>query len=243
DNKDAKVETRFSADFLLRDQRMGFIRKVYLTLTVQLLLTGAICAWTGMHRRELRRYFFAGDGTRAGILTVTSAAVTIGSMLAMASSRQLRRGAAGYGLTALFTTAESVMVAFLTLMYTAKSVTAACVQTAAATAGLTLYAFQSNPKYDLTGVGSALSTSLFCLIGFGILRLFLHVPLLDAAYSTLGALLMSAFIVYDTYTIIGGKHRRADQMDSKDHLMGALQLYMDIVNLFIHLLQLLGERE
>ena len=54
-----------------------------------------------------------------------------------------------------------------------------------------------------------------------------------------GALLFSAFIVHDTQLIVGGKKR---QFDTNDYVLGAMSLYMDIVNLFLaYLLRLFGE--
>ena len=58
--------------------------------------------------------------------------------------------------------------------------------------------------------------------------------------STLGSIIMSLFIVHDTQLIVGGKHRKA-QLDTKDYVMGAMTLYLDIANLFLMLLRLFGE--
>jgi len=49
------------------------------------------------------------------------------------------------------------------------------------------------------------------------------------------------FLVFDTQMVVGGKHRRY-QLSPEEYIYGALQLYVDIVNLFILLLGLVGKR-
>ena len=49
--------------------------------------------------------------------------------------------------------------------------------------------------------------------------------------------------MYDTQRVVGGTHQSQRQLDSRDWALGAMTLYMDIVNLFMFLLRLLGERE
>ena len=60
----------------------------------------------------------------------------------------------------------------------------------------------------------------------------------NLVYSGLGALLMCFFIVYDTQLMLGGKHKLAIGLD--EYVFAALNLYLDIINLFLYLLQILG---
>ena len=53
-----------------------------------------------------------------------------------------------------------------------------------------------------------------------------------------GVLLYSIYLIYDTQLIIGNKENR---LDYDDYILGALMLYLDIINLFIYLLQILKE--
>lgn len=59
-------------------------------------------------------------------------------------------------------------------------------------------------------------------------------------YACLGVLLFSFFIVYDTQLIVGGAHKHAFDID--DYCFAALNLYLDIINLFLFLLQIFGAR-
>jgi hypothetical protein len=68
----------------------------------------------------------------------------------------------------------------------------------------------------------------------------LKVPMNSLAGSTVGALLFSAFIVHDTQLVVGGKKR---QLNTSDYVLGAITLYLDIINLFFYLLRLFGEMQ
>ena len=71
--------------------------------------------------------------------------------------------------------------------------------------------------------------------------LFFYARWLEVIYAGCGTLLFSFYIVYDTQLIVGGKHN-AIRFSIDDYVFAALNLYMDIINLFIMLLRLFGER-
>lgn len=58
-------------------------------------------------------------------------------------------------------------------------------------------------------------------------------------YATLGVCVFGIFLVYDTQLVVGGKHR-AISFSSDDYIFAALNLYIDIVQLFLYLLRLFG---
>jgi modulator of FtsH protease len=102
--------------------------------------------------------------------------------------------------------------------------------TAVAFFGLTIFAM--NTKRDFTTMGKILFISLIILIVAGILNIFLHMPMLQLAIAAGGAVLFSFFVLYDTQNIIYGN------VDSE--IEAAVMLYLDFLNLFISLLQILG---
>ncbi len=53
-------------------------------------------------------------------------------------------------------------------------------------------------------------------------------------YALAGSILFSGFIIYDTYMI-------AERLDPGDYVVAAIELYLDLVNLFLYILQLLAE--
>jgi FtsH-binding integral membrane protein len=73
-----------------------------------------------------------------------------------------------------------------------------------------------------------------CLAGTG------NFKIANLLFCCLGAFLFSFYLLCDTQMIIGGKHRRF-QFQEDDYILGALVLYLDIINLFLEILRLLGD--
>ena len=58
-------------------------------------------------------------------------------------------------------------------------------------------------------------------------------------YSVGGAVLFSFYIIYDTQLLIGGNNRRI-QYTTNDFALASINLYLDVVNLFLFLLDLMS---
>ena len=80
-----------------------------------------------------------------------------------------------------------------------------------------------------------------------VLRLFVRpifLPFNSVAqkvYAGIGALLFSLYLVYDTQLIVGGTHRK-HQFEIDDYAMAAICLYIDIIQIFMYILTLVGDR-
>jgi modulator of FtsH protease len=102
--------------------------------------------------------------------------------------------------------------------------------TAVAFGALTIFAM--NTKRDFTTMGKMLTISLIVLIVAGIVNIFLHMPMLQLIIASVGAILFSMFILYDTQNIIRG--------NVNNEIEAAVKLYLDFLNLFVSLLEILG---
>ena len=102
--------------------------------------------------------------------------------------------------------------------------------TSVAFGGLTIFAM--NTKRDFTTIGKILFITLIVLIVAGIINIFWHQPLLQLIIASVGAILFSFFILYDTQNIIRG--------NIDNEVTAAVALYLDFLNLFISLLEILG---
>ncbi len=102
--------------------------------------------------------------------------------------------------------------------------------TAVAFFALTIFAM--NTKRDFTTMGKMLFIALIVMIVAGIANIFLHLPMLQLAIAAVGAVLFSLFILFDTQNIIRG--------NVSSEIEAAVALYLDFLNLFISLLQILG---
>ena len=99
--------------------------------------------------------------------------------------------------------------------------------TTVAFGGLSVFAM--NTKRDFTAMGKML---FIVLLVAAIINIFFHSPVLQLAIASVGAVLFSAYILYDTQNIIRGNYETP--------IEGAVALYLDFVNLFVSLLQILG---
>merc|ERR1719198_1558127 len=97
-------------------------------------------------------------------------------------------------------------------------------------------------KTDFTGFGPYLFAALLGLILMSFLCMFFpYSPMMQKVMAGFGAILFSFYIVYDTQLICGGKHKK-HQFGVDDYVFAALNIYLDIINLFLYLLSLFGDR-
>jgi uncharacterized protein len=129
------------------------------------------------------------------------------------------------------------------MIYTHTSVARVFFITAASFGALSLWGYTT--QRDLTGMGSFLMMGLFGIVIAGVVNLFLASSALQWIVSALGVLLFSALTVWDTQRLKREYIYGAMDGDTAERtaIMGALSLYLDFVNLFTVLVQLLGERE
>jgi len=131
------------------------------------------------------------------------------------------------------------------LVFTGESIAQTFLVTAIAFAGLSLYGYTT--KRDLSGFGTFLMMGVIGLVVAMIVNIFLASSALMFAISAIGVLLFAGLTAYDTQNIKNTYLQHAQAGDSewlgKAAIMGALQLYLDFINLFMFLLQFMGNRE
>ncbi|AUH34103.1 Bax inhibitor-1/YccA family protein [Paracoccus tegillarcae] len=142
-----------------------------------------------------------------------------------------------YGFAALI----GLSVSWIFMVYTSASVVQTFLITAIAFAGLSLYGYTT--KRDLSGMRTFLMMGLIGLIVAMVVNIFLQSSAMQFAISIIGVLLFSALTAYDTQNIKNTYLAMANSNRDflgKAAIMGALQLYLDFLNLFMFLLQFLG---
>lgn len=98
-------------------------------------------------------------------------------------------------------------------------------------------------KADLTKFGSFLIMGAIGLVIAGIVNLFLQSSAFAFAISCLAVLIFTGLTAYDTQEIKSHYDYTSGEEREKAGIFGALQLYMDFINIFINLLQLIGEKK
>ena len=148
-------------------------------------------------------------------------------------------------LQALFWAYAATMglsLSVILLAYTGESVARTFFVTAAAFGGLSLFGYTT--KKSLSGMGTFLMMGLFGLIIASVVNMFMGSGMLDFVISVGGVLIFAGLTAYDTQRIKESYAMMASgEAVSKGAIMGALNLYLDFVNLFLFLLRFMGSRE
>jgi uncharacterized protein len=141
-----------------------------------------------------------------------------------------------------FATVMGLSLSTILYAYTGASVAQTFFATAAAFLGLSVWGYTT--KRDLSGFGTFLIMGVVGLIVAMVINMFLRSTGLDLAISAIGVLIFAALTAYDTqriksmYFAVSG-HGEAL---AKSAVFGALQLYLDFINMFLFLLRFMGNR-
>ena len=141
-----------------------------------------------------------------------------------------------------FAAVMGVSMASIFLVFTNTSIAMAFFTASAMFAGLSLWGYTTNR--DLTGMGTFLMVGLIVVIGASLINLFLGSGLLQIALSAVGVVVFAGLTAWDTQRLKSEYLAYAgSQAVEKLAIMGALSLYLNLINMFQLLLGLMGERE
>lgn len=212
--------------------RKGFIVKTYGILLSQLAITcGFICLSFIPAVKEIVK-----DNIRSPLITsflIVFVIVTIIVAIVFSCCRQTARTVPiNYILLFSFTLCMSFYCLLLTSFYPAEYVISAALLTFGATVGLTIYAAKTENDFTFCGA------FLFALLLIVIFSVFLFFWVGYVVFGLLlGILVYSLYIIYDTQLILGNK---TFEYNVDDYCLAALNLYIDIIYMFIKILQLIG---
>jgi FtsH-binding integral membrane protein len=154
---------------------------------------------------------------------------------------QAMRAATAQMVFWIYAALNGVAFSTLGLVYSGNSIARVFFISAASFAALSVWGYTT--KRDLTGMGSFLFMGLIGIIIASLVNLFWANGPLQFAISVIGVLVFAGLTAYDTQKI-KEMYFEADDGEtmSKKILMGALNLYLDFINLFLMLLRLFGNR-
>ncbi len=142
----------------------------------------------------------------------------------------------------VFAVVMGMSMSTIFLRYTGTSIATTFFATAAAFAGLSLYGYTT--KKDLSGLGTFLVMGVVGLLVAMVLNMFLQSGPLALMISIAGVLIFAGLTAYDTQKIkLMYDHVAGTDMMGKTIIMGALTLYLDFINMFMFLLNILGNRD
>jgi FtsH-binding integral membrane protein len=218
------------------------MNKVYGLMSVAMLVTAGV-AWA-VGTTDLLNFLRSPTGG----MTILGWVIMFAPLAMVFAFGAMINKLSAAGAQLFFYTFAAVMglsLAWIFRVFTGVSIAQTFVITAIAFASLSIYGYTT--KKDLSGLGTFLMMGLIGLIVASIVNIFLASSALMFAISVIGVLIFAGLTAYDTQRIKTDYIAHAQAMDqewlAKSAIMGALNLYLDFINLFMFLLQLLGNRE
>jgi FtsH-binding integral membrane protein len=242
---------RFGATVIPAKADMGvdaglraFMLGVYNKLALGLLISGAL-AWASVTVPEIRNALYVTDAFGRHGFTMLGMAVQWSPLVILLVSMFAMRNPTAGGASLLYWAVVSLMglsLGIVFLAYTGGSIFLTFFVTAAAFAGLSLTGYVT--KRDLSGMGAFLIMGVWGLIIASVVNIFLHSETMNFLISVVGVLIFAGLTAYDTqklkmiYYQSGGDANRLGVITS----YGALNLYLDFLNMFLFLLRIMGNR-
>ncbi len=218
--------------------------KVYATMSVGMLLTAG-AAWAIGTNPALMAIFRDPVTLSPNILgwVITFAPLIMVFAFGAMINRLSAAGAQLFFYT--FAAVMGISLSWIFAVFTGVSIVQTFIITSIAFAGLSLYGYTT--KKDLSGWGTFLMMGVIGLVVAMIVNIFLQSPAVMFAISALGVLIFAGLTAYDTQSIKQEYIDHAQHGDqewlAKSAIMGALRLYLDFINMFMFLLQFMGNRE
>ena len=232
--KNEEVEQRNDDAVIDYMIRRGFIIKTYGILLSQLVLTGIfIClSFVPSINDFIKDSNFIRSNFFIAFCSIFVAVTITVFVFFICCRRTARKFPINYILLFSFTLCMSFYCLVFCSFFDPKDVIVAAILTIAVTAGLTVYAIRT--KTDFTYLGGLLFAFSFLLVFTVAFYFWIHVTVF---WIMLGILVYSLYIIFDTQLIMG---QIGLEYNIDDYCLAALNLCIDIIYLFIRILQLIG---
>jgi uncharacterized protein len=231
----------------------AYMSKVYALMTGAMILTGLVAYVVGMDFRAVVNQEPTTVFPPEMIAAMFSSPIRWVIMFAplifvFAFSATINRMSASTAqmLFWVFGAVMGLSIAWIFAVFTGMSIAQTFFATAAGFGALSIWGYTTGK--DLSGWGSFLLMGLIGLIVAMVLNIFLASEALQWAISIIGVLLFAGLTAYDTqsikneYLAMRGAHGGEEYL-GRSAVMGALRLYLDFLNMFMFLLQFMGQRE
>lgn len=233
-----------SADMSVDAGLRSFMLGVYNKLALGLVVAGVLAYVTGNVPAVQQLLFAVGPDGRVG-LTLLGLVVQFSPLVMLFGSMFFMKNPTAGGVNLLYWAVVSTIGAglgILFLRYTGGSLASTFLITAAAFGGLSLFGYTT--KRDLSPIGTFLIMGVIGLILAMIVNMFLQSSMFSLIISGIGVLIFAGLIAFDTqrlkmtYYQLGGDAQAMGVATG----FGALNLFINFVNLFQFLLAFTGGR-
>jgi FtsH-binding integral membrane protein len=230
ENGQPKIDVNFNDASI----RAGFVRKVFMLVTVMLAVVAIMTAIPFFHRDTM--LFLRSS---PGFYWLSYGTFLVVYFTLMCCENVRRSSPANLICTAILTLSMGYMTMMITSHFNVESVLMCLTITCLCCGGIVLFSMQT--KYDLTSMMGFVAIASMVLLVFGLVAIIgitvFHSRLMYTIYAGLAALLFMVYLAIDIQMIMGG---RKYEISPEDHIFAAIQVFLDIVNIFILLLSLFG---
>ncbi len=220
------------------------MNKVYGTMSVGLLVTAGV-SWAIGSNDMLLSIFRNPETLAPNLLGYVVMFAPLIMVFAFGAAVNRLSAAGAQLFFYAFAAVMGLSMAWIFAAFTGYSIAQTFLITSISFAGLSLWGYTT--KKDISGWGSFLIMGVIGLLVAMIVNIFLASPAIMFAISILGVLIFAGLTAYDTQKIKTTYLAHAQHGDqewlAKSAIMGALNLYLDFINLFMFLLQFMGNRE
>lgn len=221
-----------------KSAQLAIFRKVYIWMSLALCITG-LTALIIANNNDIMYSLLQNEAMFWGILIAELVLVFV----LAGRINKLSMGTATF-LFILYSILNGVTMSLIFIIYTESSIASTFFVTAGTFGAISIYGYAT--KKDLSSWGSILIMGLIGIIIASIVNIFMASETLYWIISYAGVLIFVGLAAYDTQKIkkaILDPNVEVNESLNKIALMGALELYLDFVNLFLHLLRIMGNRD
>lgn len=221
-----------------KSAQLAIFRKVYIWMSLALCITG-LTALIIANNNDIMYSLLQNEAMFWGILIAELVLVFV----LAGKINKLSMGTATF-LFILYSILNGVTMSLIFIIYTESSIASTFFVTAGTFGAISIYGYAT--KKDLSSWGSILIMGLIGIIIASIVNIFMASETLYWIISYAGVLIFVGLAAYDTQKIkkaILDPNVEVNESLNKIALMGALELYLDFVNLFLHLLRIMGNRD
>lgn len=210
------------------------MRKVYLWMTLALMITGITAAGVA-NSPNILALIYSSQVVMWGIIIAE-----FGLVIYISARLEKLSLSTATTLFALYSILNGVMLSSIFLLYSTAIISKVFFITAGTFGVTALYGYAT--KKDLSSLGNILFMALIGLVIATVVNVFMKSAMFDLILSYIGVIIFVGLTAWDSQKI---KHMMMVQQDvdesaQKLALIGALSLYLDFINLFLYLLRIFG---
>lgn len=219
------------------DVQRKFMTGVYLRMMLALLISAGV-AYFASSSYTILRFLFSNKGIPFYVLIVGELVLVI---VLSAAIHKLSSFAA-MACFLLYAVMNGLSFCTIFILYEVDSIYRMFLVSALMFAGMSVYGAKT--KSDLTSAGRYLFMGLIGIVVAGLVNMFLRSSAIDWITSLLGVGLFIGITAYDTQRLMRiAIHDDGSESFQKMSIIGALELYLDFINIFLKMLSLFGKRK